>query len=162
MSTFVPAIVQPGGVLPLCDARLGDLYRYWLMIRPAPDLIPGREHLEPTEIPQVVLPWIWLADVHRNPLRFRYRLIGTGLVAAMGSDATGHWFEDVHPPFRQPGHYPEYVAAAENRKISLYRGPPIYSVTPDWNSLERLILPMARNGRDVDMLLGAVVVLPRL
>jgi len=28
------ALLAPGADLPRCDKRIGDLYRYWLSIRP--------------------------------------------------------------------------------------------------------------------------------
>jgi hypothetical protein len=40
------------------------------------------------------LPYIVLTDIHRDPFRVRYRLVGTALVAANKEDYTGKWLAD--------------------------------------------------------------------
>jgi hypothetical protein len=50
-------------------------YEYWLAIGPEGQL-PGRQHLAPEEMVPM-LSRMWMLDVHRDPLRFRYRLYGT-------------------------------------------------------------------------------------
>ena len=152
-------LLAPGAALPPCAARLAQLYRYWLSIRPAPTLLPGRRHFNPTDIPRL-LAWIWLNEVHRAPLRFKYRLVGTELVEAFQSDPTGRWYEDAHPLFRKSTAYPQFVAVSERAEIAFYRGPPVYVIEAKWRTVERLILPMAQNGHDVDMLLGMTVIDP--
>lgn len=161
MTPIRTILAAPGAELPLCDDRVLKLYRHWLSIRPSRDLLPGRQHLEPTEIPSL-LRLIWLADIARNPTRFRYRLVGTAHVEAASSDPTGRWYDEVHPRFRDSNAYPHFLAVAEEAKIAFYRGPPVYVVDTDWKTIERLILPLATNGRDVDKLLGITVLDPRL
>ena len=46
------------------------------------------------EIPSL-LPWVMLVDVLRQPLDFRYRLIGTGIAARARHDHTGCRFSDL-------------------------------------------------------------------
>lgn len=152
-------LVTPGESLPACDPRLASLYRYWLGIRPAADLLPGRRHLEPEAIPQL-LPWICLTDVQRAPLRFKYRLVGTRLVDVLGSDPSSGWYEEVHPDFPVSNAYPHFVAAVEQRRVAWYRGPATMFASARWKTIERLILPMAQNGRDVDMLLAITALDP--
>ncbi len=155
----VSLLLDPGTELPVCDARLTNLYRYWLSIRPSAGVLPGRRHLSPLDIPPL-LPWVWLTEVQRPGLRFRYRLIGTVHVEAFGSDTTGRWYDDVHPAFRESTAYLQFVAVAEDRKVAFYRGPPVYVSDASWKTIERLILPLAQNGRNVDMLLGITVLDP--
>jgi hypothetical protein len=148
-----------GADLPPCDAQIAELYRYWLSIRPVPDLLPGRQHFDPIAIPSL-LRLIWLAEVQRDPLRFKYRLVGTAHVEVFGTDTTGRWYDEVHPRFLGSTAYQHFFAAAR-AQIAFYRGPPVYVIDTDWKTIERLILPMARNGRDVDMLLGITVLDPQ-
>ncbi|HEX7969213.1 MAG TPA: PAS domain-containing protein [Stellaceae bacterium] len=136
------------------------LYDHWLSIHPAVGL-PGRQHVDPGAIPQL-LPHVFMVDVCRGPLRFRYRLVGTEYVHLMGRDLTGRYLDEVHPGFhglilRQ------YVEAAEQRRPGYRKGPVMYA-RPDrrYLGMERVILPLARNGSDVDVLLGAIAYIPAL
>ena len=154
------ALLAPGADLPPCDKRIGDLYRYWLSIRPSPALLPGRRNFHPTDIPRL-LQWIWLVDVQHAPLRFKYRLVGTAHVDAANDNPTGQWYDEVHPRFGQSTAYPQFVAVAEHAQVAFYRGPPVYVIDEKYKTIERLILPMAQNGSDVDMLLAITVLDPK-
>src|SRR5487761_1780687 len=144
MADTVATLIAPGADLPPCDKRISELYRYWQSIRPAAGRLPGRQHFQPTDIPHL-LQWIWLADVQRTPLRFKYRLVG-----------------EAHPRFRQSTAYPHFVAAAERAQVAFYRGPPVYVIDLRYKTIERLILPMAQDGATVDMLLGITVLDPNV
>lgn len=160
MADSVAALLVPGADLPSCDKRIGELYRYWLSLSPAPGRLPGRRHIQPTDIPRL-LRWIWLVDVRRSPLRFKYRLVGTVHVEAAGSDPTGYWYDEAHARFRESTAYPHFVAAAEQAQVAFYRGPPVYVIDKQYTTIERLILPLAQNGIDVDMLLGITALDPK-
>jgi hypothetical protein len=53
--------------------------------------MPARRDIEPTEILEL-LPFVVLIDVERNPIDFRYRLMGTAVAARFGHDHTGTRF----------------------------------------------------------------------
>ena len=148
-------------LLPLdCDRRLRQLCDYWRAITPGGSALPGRQHFDPLDIP-ALLPWVWLLDVHRDPLRFRYRVTGTEHRRVSGRDATGHWMHELHPDFASFESYPEFVVAVERREIRYRRGRPVFPIVNDVRETERLLLPLARNGWDVDMLLAITVYLRR-
>jgi hypothetical protein len=145
--------------LPLpadCDPRLRRLYDYWLSLRPAAGGLPGRQHIDPAAI-RDLLPWIWMVDVERNPLRFRYRLLGTEQVHAMERDFTGRFLDEAHPSFVASVSYPQYVAAAERAEIGYRRGPPVFHLSKDYVAIERLLLPLAKDGATVDVLVAITV-----
>lgn len=139
-----------------CDQRIRSFYDYWQAVRPPSGGLPGRQHIDPSAIPGL-LAWLWMVDVERNPLRFRYRLVGTEQVSAMGADFTGRYLDEVHPRFLTGFTYPHYVAAAERAEIGYHRGAPVFHLDKDYVAIERLLLPLAKNGRDVDMLLAITV-----
>ncbi len=151
--------MPPEAALPPCDERIVELYRYWLSIHPARGVLPGRQHFDPVMVPKL-LPWLWLAEFDRQPLRVRYRLVGTEQVVAMGRDATGKWLDEAHPGFVASSAYPQFVAAVERGEIGFHKGGAINQRNRSWMSAERLVLPLARNGQDVDMLLGMTVFMP--
>lgn len=161
MADDVFALLAPGADLPPCDKRTADLYDYWLSIRPSPGLLPGRRNFHPTDVPQL-LQWIWLVDVQRKPLRFKYRLVGTAHVDDAASNPTGQSYDAVHPRFRSSSAYPQFVAVAEQAQVAFYCGPPVYVIDYEHKTIERLILPMAQNGSDVDMLLAITALDPQV
>lgn len=150
---MVARILPPGGDLPPCGDKITMLYRHWLAIRPAPDLLPGRQHFDPLAVPPL-LSAIWMLDVQREPLRFKYRLLGTDHVAAMERDVTGRWVDELFPDFTAEPNYSQCLAAAERGQVCFYKGPPLYHVRKDYLAMERILLPLARDGRTVDMLLA--------
>ena len=145
--------------LPPCDERIAELYGYWQSIHPAKGRLPGRQHFDPVDVPQL-LPWIWLIEFQRHPLRLKYRLAGTEHVLALGRDPTGYWLDEVHPRFAMSSGYPQFVAAIARAEIGFHKGSAVYYQGRERKRVERLILPLARNGRDVDMLLGLTVFMP--
>jgi hypothetical protein len=143
--------------LPHCNAKIAALHRYWRTIRPATAPLPGRQHFDPAAVPSL-LPCMRLYDVHRDPWRFRYRLVGTELVRILGRDFTGTWFGDGRPEAFASKSYRDLVFVASGQGIAYHRGYPLYaSEDKDHLAAERILLPFARNGSDVDMILGFTV-----
>ncbi len=138
---------------PSADARVQQLYRYWLDIHPAGGALPGRRHLDPTAIPSL-LPFLWLADVERAPLRFRYRLLGTAHAHVFGRDYTGCWLDETHENFARSPAYEQYLAAVEHGRAGYRRGHTLIMLPKEYRSIERLLLPLAQDGHQVDMLLA--------
>jgi hypothetical protein len=138
------------------DPRIQRLYAYWLRVHPRSGGLPGRQHIDPVEL-RDLLPWLWMVDVERGPLRFRYRLLGTEQVRAMERDLTGRFLDEAHPSFVGSASYPQYVAAAERGQPGYRRGAPSFHLNKDYVALERLLLPLGRDGRNVDMLLAITV-----
>jgi hypothetical protein len=109
-----------------CDGRIRRLLEYWESVRPVGGGLPGRQHIDPVAIPEL-LPWLWMLDVERDP-RFLASLT-----------------------------YPDYVAAAERHALRFHRGPPVFHINKDYVSIERLLLPLASDGKEVDKLLALTV-----
>jgi hypothetical protein len=150
------------GELPLCDAKVAELHRYWRSIRPPGAVMPGRQHFDPASIVRM-LPSVRLYDVHRDPWRFRYRLIGTELVRVLGRDPTGRWFDETVPAALASHYAEDLVFVASAQGVSYRRGFPVFSAPgKDHLTAERILLPLARDGRDVDIVLGFTVFHPSM
>jgi hypothetical protein len=137
--------------------KIRVLYDYWQRIHPAPGVLPGRQHFDPLEV-HTLLPNIWLIDVVRPQLRFRYRLVGTRITEALG-DTTGRWLDEVHPDFH-PGSptHENYLAVATHRDLSWRRGKPVLMAYSErCVEIERLLLPLANDGGTVDVILALTV-----
>lgn len=74
------------------DSRLHALYAYWQRKRGA-RAIPSRRDIEPVELVPL-LPHLMMIGVEEGP-RFRYRLFGTAVAEAFGSDPTGRCIDEV-------------------------------------------------------------------
>jgi len=127
-------------------------YEYWLGQRPGGGL-PGRQHIDPTDIP-FLLRGLWLIDVAREPFRFRYRLVGTRIVEAMGRDPTGLWLEEAHPHASSvPGFFLRYERVAQTGIPSRRRGTALLWSHRDYREIENILLPLAADGKTVDMIM---------
>lgn len=76
----------------LSDERLVRLLNYWSDLRDG-RWAPSRADFDPLDLPDL-LPALNLVDVLYDPLRFRHRLVGTGVVEAMGRDETGRLVDE--------------------------------------------------------------------
>jgi hypothetical protein len=76
------------------DPILGSALAYWIKKRSA-RLMPCKRDIDPTEIPPKVLPNLQIIDVIDGGARFRYRLVGTALVDAYGSDFSGKYLDEM-------------------------------------------------------------------
>lgn len=137
------------------DARLRHLHAYWHARRGADGRPPSRSAIDPTDVPDL-LRWIWLVDVVHDPIRFRFRLMGTVHVEQMRRDVTGHWIDEVFPGFLASGSYLSYIDAATRLVPSYRKGPAEYHVA-DYKIIERLILPLAEPGAPCNILLAITV-----
>src|SRR5882724_3219503 len=129
-----------------------ELYEYWQRIRPREDRLPGRQHFDPLDISRL-MPLVWMVDIVHTAgvIRFRYRLLGTRHVQAMTCDYTGWWMDVAHSRFRQHEVSQHYLDVARG-EVSWRRGRPGFHVHSDYLEMERVMLPMARDGSSVDMI----------
>jgi len=166
-----PASPQPArqnGVWTRCDAAtdrstwypgLAKFFAYWLSIRPAADLLPGRQHFDPLDIPDV-MPRVWLLDVDRSAgLRFRYRLVGTREVETLQREVTGLWFDDVHPRLKEnPALLERYCFIAEKGEPTYRRGFINFNHKREHERVENCMVPLAQDGRTVDIIAACSVI----
>ena len=134
-----------------------QFYDYWRAVAPAGGLLPGRQHIYPEDIPRL-LPCLYMRDVVRGPdgIRFRTRLMGTKLVQVMGRDTTGQFMEEAFDPDYVARQREVYLRVIESRSPDLIEmQAPIHD--KEHIRYARLLLPLAADGRTVDILLGMIV-----
>jgi hypothetical protein len=137
------------------DPRFGEFYQYWRSRAPAEGGLPGRQHIDPVEIPHL-LPGIVLFDVVHDGtrLRFRWRLIGTAVVDAVGTDYTGRFIDEV---IITAGSYEvlhDVLSGIVRTKQPHFWRTHIRASVRNFRWLQRLALPLARDGEIVDMLIA--------
>jgi len=128
-----------------------ELFAYWAGLRQR-GALPRRCDLDPGRIKRL-LPTVSLTQVVREPRDYRLRLAGTGLYGVYGGEITGKKLTDVYNSAAADYWREELDRVVEERRPRVghhsmaWRG--ASHVTLLW-----LRLPLATNGRDVDVILG--------
>ncbi len=138
------------------DGRLRRLLDYWEGRRGSRTM-PARRDIDPVEI-GFALGYILLIDVRHDPLRFRFRLVGTHTPRRQGIDLTGVWLDDLPLPevrAAMQASYAEVVAARAPSRV--VRDEVRDDLRLRW---EVLRLPLAADGETVDMLMIGVIERP--
>ena len=137
---------------PMAAARAHEeLFTYWASLRGARRL-PGRADIDPGCFKRH-LPTVSLIDVENDPRDYRLRLAGTGLYGVYGGEITGKRLKDIYNSASAEYWRKELDKIVESGKPGVgqhnfaWRGAAHMTVL--W-----LRLPLASNGRDVDMILG--------
>lgn len=141
--------------MPLADDAHEDirrLYDYWCGMTPEGQL-PGRQHFEPMDIPDL-LPNVWLIEVHREPLRFWRRVVGTRIEEFAGRSLTKGWVADSLEGARLSSVHNNLAEVVETGQPSWRRGKSLIKFEKEFSELERLFLPLASDGKTVDMILA--------
>ncbi len=131
-------------------AAAGLAHEYWLA-KCSGEALPSREDISPAEM-VAFLPNILLLDVQEEPLDFRFRLVGTRIVPLLSRDYTGEWMSSIDI-LKAPG------TVWQNCSRAVELAEPVYAFTPyvgpkkDVLDVEDLILPLASDGQNVDMLM---------
>jgi len=132
------------------------LYDYWVSVAP-PGRLPGRQHIKPEDIVPL-LSRLWMADVHRDPLRFRYRLVGTDIVRSVKRELTGGWLDEVQPEAAaNPMLRDRLRFIVATGRPTWRRGPTFWERDPAHRSVENCLVPLAANGETVDKILAVSV-----
>lgn len=132
-----------------CPASLRTLHRYWQGKRRG-DALPGRPDIDPVEL-RAYLGRVAIAEVRDGELV--YRLVGSELVEEWGFEATGRRIVDT-----LPAEQTETVMTAY--RTVLAQACPVLAKLPmrtrPWCGplIDALLLPLARDGRTVDMVLA--------
>jgi hypothetical protein len=133
-----------------------ELFAYWAGLRRR-GALPGRGDLDPNRIKRL-LPTVSLTQVLREPRDYRMRLAGTGLYGVYGGEITGRRLEDVYNAAAADYWREELDKVVEDRR------PQVGKHSMAWRgaahmTLLWLRLPLATNGKDVDVILGYDAVL---
>ncbi len=134
------------------DGRLIRLLRYWTAKR-GDRRAPRRADLDPLlEIPELV-PMLTLIDVVREPLRFRFRLVGTAVVHALGRDATGRFADESLYGSEAAGIVATYRRMTEEVRPFRRRSRLAWN-DREWQVLEAVELPLIDDTGQVCMIMG--------
>jgi hypothetical protein len=128
------------------------LFDYWDRKR-AGRPMPSRDDIDPLDI-RDVMPSIIIVEIEPEPLRFRYRLIGTRLTELVHRDVTGRYIDESL--------YGDNIDVVKGPFLEAYqtRAPVAVRGRLSWGNVERqaaaLALPLSADGRTVNMVVFAV------
>ena len=91
----MPKPTETLDIAQITSPRIQRLYSYWQQSRGGK--LPRRSDIAPDQI-RDLLPNIMIVDVERDPLRFRYRLVGTRVVEYNGFEFTGRYLGEIGWP----------------------------------------------------------------
>jgi hypothetical protein len=132
------------------------LYEYWLTIKP-PGRLPGRQHIKPEDIARL-LPRLWIVDIHTDPFRLRFRLVGTAISQTVHREFTGWWFDEAQPEAAQNIELLDrYRFMIETKQATWRRGLAWWRQEPGGRLVENCLAPLATDGENVDKVIAAVI-----
>ncbi len=137
----------------LATDRYPDLSRmraYWQSKR-GQRFAPRRADIDPGDLVPF-LPRLLLADVQRDPLEFRYRLVGTAICAVHGAEFTGKSPRDFEPAELGALIHEHYCDVVRRREPTLYLL--LLDTRVQSRSYARLLLPLSEDGQEVTMLMA--------
>lgn len=118
--------------------------------------MPARSDLDPLEMPEH-LGWIILTEVLGNPLRFRYRLVGSEITRSIGRDSTGRFLDELYAADRYDAITKPFRWVATHRRPLRAVGR-LWFAHREWLSFETAELPLAKDGVNIDMILTRAVI----
>jgi hypothetical protein len=129
------------------------LLAHWSRIR-GDRRMPARADFDPLEVPYA-LGYLSVIEVHRNPLRYYFRLDGTKQVDLFGIDCSHRCLDQAMPPDHAAmaiASYSDAVASGEpryhRRHVAFHERLMEYEV---------MILPFSNDGERVDLLITGIV-----
>jgi hypothetical protein len=132
-------------------------YEYWRDIAPSGRL-PGRQHVAPENIVPL-LSRLWILDVFRDPLRFRYRLVGTDITRSVRRELTGQWLDEAQPEsMRNVNLRNRYRFILETGQATWRRGQTLWDRDPNHRIVENCLAPLATDGVTIDKIIAVSVI----
>jgi hypothetical protein len=139
------------------EAEFRELLAYW-QSKLAPGRLPGRQHIDPTELPRRHLSHLLLLDVveptqPNQRRRYRFRVAGTSFSSITGHDVTGLHYDEIVGP----AHSIAVIRALDlivERKAPVFLSGRLAMSAQDYLWVKRLGLPLAQDGQKVDMILA--------
>ena len=145
-----------------CGGHCRWIYQYWDSLRRGGRL-PSRKDFDPARAPPRILPNLILMEPMREPetsrRRLWLRLVGTALVDTYRREITGRFLDEVYIA-------DDYEDVTKQFDVLFETGRPtcLWSETRTrdgrFMNYERIVLPFAENGRDIDMVLASVEFFP--
>ncbi len=140
-------------VLDIRNQQLRDLYTYWQTMR-GDSRIPPRSAFDPIRVPRL-LPSLILLDVEPDTRRLIVRLLGTRVATVYGRDYTGQYLDEVYFGSNARSVLDDYGTCAREG-IPVLGERNFRNVRDVVYRMERLILPLSDDGKEVNKLISGL------
>ena len=132
-----------------------SVLEYW-QAKAGERAMPSRIDLDPViDLPKLTM-HMFLVDVERGATRFRFRLVGTGVVDHVGRDMTGKYLDELFD------HEKQYIEVKEDYLEVVRHRAPRLAIVRFFSDLrgrtanyERLLLPLSDDGERINLLFGS-------
>lgn len=141
---------QMDETLSLESPTLQRLSALWEENR-GPRLLPGRSDFTMDELIRFD-GMVCLIDVEYDPIRFRFRLIGTHITNILGRDSTGRYLDDLYSPDHYDIAAQSYLHCVEKKRPIRAFGSMVHA-NKEHLQFETIDMPLAQDGHKVDMIL---------
>jgi hypothetical protein len=133
---------QPFPVPAKLEPELADLQRYWNGLKRGQAEMPFTDDVKLTRAPHPL--WTMLLDVLKQPVRFRFALVGDEIRRSYGSDLAGLVADEIE--VRSPLNFfiSQCSAAVESRASTYYAH----------DDFARLVLPLWGDAHTNGLLIG--------
>ncbi|HEY9536133.1 MAG TPA: PAS domain-containing protein [Kiloniellaceae bacterium] len=138
----------------LPDTKLRRLYEYWCS-RCQGGALPSRRDIDPLDIPDL-LPNLFLLDVIGDAEDFVFRLAGSRVEEAFSMSLRGRSIAEIHKAAGMPIPVAQHIEVARGGGPR-YREGSVLVAGRDHLSTHRLLLPLASDGRVIDVLIGGAI-----
>jgi hypothetical protein len=169
----VDAVAQTRRVYEICNREVvafperdeiappvRPLYDYWRQECGGGLPVP-KQKIDALALPLGLLPNILLVDVLSDPPDFRYRLIGTEITRFVGRDSTGRLLSEIPYPENVGERITKIYSAVAHAGEVLYVEDPADWASKDFVQMATLLLPATSDGRQIDLIFGAVMAVSR-
>jgi len=140
-------------MLQLNAPMLRRLYADWDSWRGG-RAFPARRDFDPCDL-TYALGYLSLIEVHREPLRFRFRLQGTGVVDRVGRDNTGKFIDEMSDRRHSAMATEHFSEVIETRRPVVKLRRAYVTDVRVWNC-EILVVPFSSNGTDIDLMMSCI------
>lgn len=144
--------------LPITSTALRALRDYWRGLVGDREM-PARRDIDPIHIPKKLLPHVTLADVFRDPPRFRHRLLGTFVTRFYERDSTGKWLDaNLYGESTDEVFWFYHETVLRRTPVAVRQTIPY--IRKDWVTLEALLMPLYDDGDTINIVFGAIDIVP--
>lgn len=135
-----------GGAIAAFDA-------YWYGL-PKTSGLPLMQDFRPAQL-RLVMPHLMIKDVLREPLDFRFRLVGSALIEEIGKDNSGRKFSEIENYGPESHIWENNEFVVEERLISSMHIP-CARRTGDFSQIRQSSYPFSETGTDVDYIVTVI------
>lgn len=141
------------------DCRCQQLFDYWLALANARQALPSRQTIDPLQMPRRLIPNLFMTEVvyeTDNQSRYRFRLLGQE-ISEREYIRPGDYVHELGGKHGVESLEPHYRDCLQGRIWLRHSDLAWSDPRKSFVHYDVLLLPLARDGRDVDSMIGLAI-----